>query len=71
MSEITQTQLDEIRRKNVLINKESVLEIVKKHFEDAHNSLSKRPNYDQIVLGAFITTLETELKKDLKQIKEG
>lgn len=69
MTEPTQAELDEQRRKTYLINRELALEIIKQHFQDTHDSLKNRSTYDQTICGNLITCLESEIKKDLKALK--
>jgi len=66
---ITQEQLDEAQRKEYLINREEVLNVIKNHFNDIHASLKIRSTYDQTIIGNIITCLEMDLKNDVKKVK--
>lgn len=50
------------------IDKTQVLGIIKSHFEEKFQQLAIRPQHEQNVIGDLLTTLEIELKKDIKAL---
>ena len=67
---MNETQQHETKRNSKMLNKTEVLEVIKRHFEDALNGIKLRPESDQVLIGNFLTSLELELKKDIKSLKE-
>lgn len=58
------------RNENVFINKHEVIECIKKNFNLVSDTLPNRNSSEQNIIGNFITVLESELKKEIKQLKE-
>lgn len=59
---------DERERLTKMVPKQKVMETVKKSFEFAHEQLAGRTLSEQSIIGNMLTTLELELKKDLKAL---
>ena len=59
---------DERERSSKMVPKQKVMETVKKSFEFAHTQLAGRTPEEQTVIGNMLTTLELEMKKDLKAL---
>lgn len=70
MEDISQEQLDSAARERKVLKKHEVLNVVNDNFSQAINSLKKRSAYDQTVIGNLLTTIELELKKDIKKLVE-
>ena len=64
-----QTIDDMVKRAEALVPLRDVIAVVKKHFSDMHDNLPKRSPLEQGIIGGFITSLELELKKDLKDLQ--
>lgn len=60
----------ESKRNGKMVNKTEVLEVIKKHFDDALIGVKLRSESEQTIIGNFLTSLELELKKDIKSLKE-
>jgi hypothetical protein len=58
----------ELDRNKVVILKHEVLRIVKQTFCDAYETHKNRSPEDQNVIGNLITVLESELKKQIKEL---
>lgn len=58
------------RNDSIYVNKHEVIECIKKHFNIVNDSLPNRNNGEQNIIGNFVTVLESELKKEIKQLKE-
>lgn len=63
-------QQEQERKNSIYVNKHEVIECIKRHFNFINNSLHNRDNDEQNIIGNFITVLESELKKEIKQLKE-
>ena len=61
---------NENRHKSVYINKHEVIECIKKHFNILSDTLPNRHTGEQTIIGGFITVLESEIKHEIKQLKE-
>lgn len=48
--------------------KEKSLEVVKEYFSKEHKKLEIRSQKEQLIIGDLLTTLELELKKEIKAI---
>lgn len=70
MEDISQEQLDSAARERKVVKKQEVLKAVNDNFSQAINSLKNRSAYDQTVIGNLLTTIELELKKDIKKLVE-
>jgi hypothetical protein len=70
MEDVSQEELDNAHRESKLLKKTEVLKTVNSHFEDAIKKLKNRSAYDQTIIGNLLTTIELELKKDIKQLTE-
>ena len=68
MTEIDQQEKQ--RNDTTYVNKHEVIECIKKQFNIVNNSLPSRDNFEQNIIGNFVTVLESELKKEIKQLKE-
>lgn len=58
------------RNISTYINKREVIECIKKKFNAINESIPRRNVDEQNIIGNFITVLESELKKEIKQLKE-
>lgn len=58
------------RNDSTYVNKHEVIECIKRHFNIVNDSLPNRNNGEQNIIGNFVTVLESELKKEIKQLKE-
>lgn len=56
-------------RTTTMINKTEVLEMIKTHFSDALTGLKLRKKSEQTIVGDLLTSLELELKKEIKSLK--
>lgn len=63
-----QAIFDERERSTKTVSKQKVLKVIKDSFEFAHEQLKGRTPEEQSIIGNFITTIELELKKDLKAL---
>lgn len=58
------------RNISTYINKREVIECIKKKFNVINESIPRRNVDEQNIIGNFITVLESELKKEIKELKE-
>ena len=68
MTEIDQQEKQ--RNDSIYVNKHEVIECIKRHFNIVNDSLPNRNSGEQNIIGNFVTVLESELKKEIKQLKE-
>ena len=61
---------EEKTRDNQLVKLKDVLDIIKGNFDFIHVQMNGRSREDQMILGGTITTLELEIKKELKQLNK-
>lgn len=52
------------------VSKVEVLDIIKSNFDNALLSLKLRNEREQTIVGNLLTTLELELKKEIKALEE-
>ena len=60
---------DMVKRAEVLVPLRDAIEVVKNHFSQMHEQLPNRSAVQQEIIGGFITSLELEIKKDLKDLQ--
>ena len=65
-----QTKIDTIKRNGVLVPLREAIAVVQKHFNEMHDQLPNRNSLEQHIIGGFITSLELEIKKDLKELQK-
>lgn len=66
MEEITQ---EETIRDNQVILLKDVLNVIKSNFDFIHTQIKGRRLDEQTIIGDTLTTLELEIKKEIKEIK--
>lgn len=64
------TKIDMVNRTVVLVPLRDVIEVVKKNFNEMHDQLPNRNPMEQHIIGGFITSLELEIKKGLKELQK-
>ena len=62
--------MSEKDHKSIYINKKEVLKCIKEQFNIISETTERRTVDEQNIIGSFINVLESELKKDIKQLKE-
>ena len=65
---ILQHKKEEMERDNQSVLYREVLDIIKDNFDDMHNQMKGRSNDDQLIIGGTLTTLELEIKKEIKML---
>jgi len=61
-----QHEKDELIRSEEKVKLEQVLKIIKGNFNDMHNQMKGRTSADQMIIGGTLTSLELEIKKEIK-----
>lgn len=59
-----------LRRESIYVNKHEVLRVIKEQFDIINSSLPNRDSFEQNIIGNFVTVIESEIKKEIKQLKE-
>lgn len=67
--EITQEELDNIRKANTMLNKSEVMESIDLAFDDAIKHLKTRDSATQTIVGNMLTVLQGDLLKELKKLR--
>lgn len=65
-----QHDIDEANREKVVVSKTEVLREIKKLFCESNETLKKRSQEEQNIIGNLITITESELKKRIKNLPE-
>lgn len=68
---MSQTETDESKRDEIKVLLKDVISIVKENFDQKMKQLEGRSSQDQTIIGNTLTTLEIELKKDIKNLANG
>jgi len=66
ITEEQETERQELESAKEMVLLKDVLTIIKDNFNDIHNQMKGRKGHEQEIIGGTITSLELEIKKDLK-----
>jgi hypothetical protein len=63
-----QHEQDDLSRSKEMVLLQKVLTVIKDNFSDAHNQMKGRSQSDQTIIGGTLTSLEIEIKKEIKEL---